>query len=81
MDKLVGALVLIASVGIARLAAIYGKKLVKDIETEEVERSKKAQEATEKMFEKVLKQTIQRSVDDAVNNTGFKKKFVRNNPR
>jgi dihydrodipicolinate synthase/N-acetylneuraminate lyase len=81
MDKLLGGLVLIVSAGVAVLAAKYGNRLVKKMEAEDIEKSKKIQEATEKMFEKVLKQTVQRSVDDAMSSIGFKNKFVHNNPR
>lgn len=81
MDKLLGGLVLIVSAGVAVLAAKYGNRLVKKMEAEDIEKSKKMQEAAEKMFEKTLKQTIQRSVDDAISGIGFKKKFVHNNPR
>lgn len=78
MDKLIGLLVLLASVAVAAAAAVFSNDTLERIKLDELAHSKKVAKDTEEAFKKVLHQTIQESVDKAM---GIKKSRNGNNAR
>lgn len=78
MDKVIGTLVLLACSGVAVIAAKFSNRLIKKIEKEELEHSKKVAEETEKAFKKAIFQSVQDSFEKTM---GFKKSRHGNNAR
>lgn len=78
MDKLLGALIVIASAGVAVIAAKFSNRLMQSINKAELEHSKKVAEEMDKAFKKAIFQAVQESVDKTM---GFKKSRHGNNAR